>query len=327
MRKILLCILFLLLLAGAFFSACLAGGALYFHQPGPLSSNKTLIIPSGSSTHTIAYILADSGIIRYPFLFWFVSKVSGHGQKLKAGEYLFTAAIPPYAIIDMLVSGRAIVHRFMIPEGTTTAEVVAMLMQEDSLLGDIPNNSVKEGELLPDTYFFSYGESKQRLLYRMKHKMDTALNTLWPTRQPGLPFATKEEAVILASIIEKESGLASEQPEIAAVFINRLRKKMRLQSDPTVIYALTKGEKGLGRALTRNDLQVQSPFNTYKIEGLPEGPISNPGKGAIKAALHPATSDALYFVADGKGGHRFATTLEEHNHNVSLYRAMMSDAN
>jgi UPF0755 protein len=323
MRKILPSILFLFLFTGASFGACIAGGALYFHQAGPLVSPKTLIIPAGSSTHTIAATLAEAGIIRHPTFFWFFSKLSGHGQKLKAGEYLFTPAIPPYAIIDMLVSGRAIIHRFTVPEGTSTAQVIAMLMQEETLLGTITPDSIKEGSLLPDTYFFSYGEAKQKLLDRMQKRMQSTLAELWQTRQPNLPFSTPEEALILASIIEKETGISTEQREVSAVFINRLRKNMKLQSDPTVIYALTKGEKELQHSLTRQDLRTPSPINTYFATGLPPTPITNPGKASIIAALHPANTNALYFVADGKGGHRFAATLEEHNHNVDLYRSSL----
>lgn len=317
----------LFLLCGASASAFIAGGALYFRLSGPLALEKTVIIPAGSSTRSIAERLNAASILRYPSLFFIFSKIFGQGKKLKAGEYRFTAAITPYEIFDMLAYGRTIIHRFTVPEGTSTAQIVAMLINEQALLGDITPDTVKEGELLPETYFFSYGEEKQKLIHRMRSRMQTTLAALWPARAPNLPFSTPQEALILASMIEKETGNKEERPEVAAVFINRLRKNMKLQSDPTVTYAITLGKSELGRQLNRNDLKIASPYNTYFTQALPPAPITNPGKASLEAALHPAKSTALYFVADGKGGHRFASTLEEHNHNVALYRSGLNSAN
>lgn len=323
MRNSRVILIVLLLLSGALCSALMAGGVLYFRQEGPLLTKKILIIPAGSSAHTITTMLEDEGIIRHPSLFWFFNNLLGQAKKLKAGEYLFTPAMSPYAITDMLVSGRAIVHRFIVPEGISSAQILDLLNQEESLLGDVSLETIKEGELLPDTYFFSYGEYKQTIVNKMRRKMQLTLEKLWSKRQEGLPLSTPEEAVILASIVEKETGRRNERSQVAAVFINRLRKNMKLQSDPTVIYAITQGKTHLNRSLTYSDLRIKSPFNTYFVDRLPQAPISNPGAAAIEAVLNPATTSALYFVADGKGGHRFADTLKEHNDNVVLYRSFL----
>jgi len=196
---------------------------------------------------------------------------------------------------------------------------LAILSKTEGLVGTVVA-PIKEGELLPETYYFSFGDNRNALAKRMLDGMENALITLWAGRSPNLPLANIEEALVLASIVEKETGHAAERARVAGVFINRLRLKMRLQSDPTVSYGLTQGREDLGRALTRNDLKTPSPYNTYIINGLPPGPIANPGRAALEAVLHPADTDELYFVADGSGGHAFARNLVEHNRNVAKWR-------
>lgn len=322
MVKLLLLVLVSCMLLGIF----IAGGAIYYAKPGPLTSQKTLIISAGASSNAIAKQLGAEGIIHHPHLFWICTKFFGYGKKLHAGEYAFTAAMSPADILEMLATNRAIIHRFTVPEGTTTAEILRRLEQEPALLGSITPGAVQDGDLLPETYFFSYGEQKKQLLARMRLRMQVTLAELWLKRQPGLPLTTPEEALTLASIVEKETGIQDERGKVASVFINRLRKNMKLQSDPTVIYALTNGEKDLNRPLTKKDLRIDSVYNTYAVEGLPPTPITNPGKASLVAVLNPPSTNILYFVADGKGGHRFAATLDEHNKNVAIYRKSLEQA-
>lgn len=326
MKAFMVKLLFLLLISGMLLGIFVAGGAIYYAKPGPLTAPKTLIIPAGASSNAIAKQLGTEEIIHYPHLFWVLTKFFGYGKKLHAGEYAFTVAMSPADILEMLATNRAIIHRFTVPEGTTTAEILRRLEQEPALLGTITPGAVRDGDLLPETYFFSYGEQKKQLLARMRLRMQATLAELWLKRQPGLPLATPEEALTLASIVEKETGVQDERGKVASVFINRLRKGMKLQSDPTVIYALTNGEKDLNRSLTKKDLRIDSVYNTYVVEGLPPTPITNPGKASLIAVLNPPSTHILYFVADGKGGHRFAATLDEHNKNVAIYRKSLEEA-
>jgi UPF0755 protein len=218
-------------------------------------------------------------------------------------------------------------RRVTIAEGLSNREIVAVLEATPALAGPLPEATTlgAQGQLLPETYFFALGDQRSEILNRMRQAMSATIEELWPSRDEGLPFASPQEAVVLASIVEKETGLDSERPRIAAVFINRLRKGMPLQSDPTVIFALTKGLEPLGRALTTADLRAESEFNTYVVAGLPPAPISNPGRAALEAVLHPATTEELYFVADGTGGHVFARTLAEHAKNVAAWRKISAE--
>jgi UPF0755 protein len=226
--------------------------------------------------------------------------------------------------VALLTSGKTIVHRLTLPEGVMSAEAAALIAAAEPLVGEI-GTIPPEGSLLPETYHFSRGDTRSDLIARMQAAQDEVLAELWPTRSDDLPFDTRREAVILASIVEKETGVAEERPLVASVFINRLRKEMRLQSDPTVVYGLTDGEGPLGRALTRADLEIATPYNTYLIDGLPPGPIANPGRASLAAVLSPAESEYLYFVADGSGGHAFAKTLTQHNRNVANWRKIRRD--
>jgi UPF0755 protein len=222
--------------------------------------------------------------------------------------------------VDVLQSGKMVQRRLTIPEGATTAEVLELLRKTEALSGDI-SIDVKEGDLLPETYFYSRNDTRDAVLTRMKEAMDKTLDEAWRKRSPGLPLASKRDALILASIIEKETSVPAERAKVSAVYINRLRLKMRLESDPTTIYGVTAGKGMQGRELTRADLQSNSPYNTYVVAGLPPGPICNPGRASILAAVSPTPRDrSLYFVADGSGGHVFATNIYEHNRNVARWK-------
>ncbi|HEY0832786.1 MAG TPA: endolytic transglycosylase MltG [Azospirillum sp.] len=307
------------LLASALLAAAVLWGALRVVAPGPLGEPRTVVIPRGSSLETIATTLADAGIVESPWLFLFDVKLSGAGRDLKAGEYAFTPGISADGVVSMMRQGKTVVRRLTVPEGLTSAQIVALLEKEPALTGDVGERP-KDGSLLPETYHFSFGDGRDGLLDRMRVAMEQTLADAWKRRDQDLPLRTPEEAVTLASIVEKETGVAAERARVAGVYVNRLRTGMRMQSDPTVIYALTQGSGELGRALTRNDLKTESPYNTYYAAGLPPGPIANPGKASILAALKPERHDYLYFVADGTGGHAFAKTLPDHNRNVARWR-------
>jgi UPF0755 protein len=225
----------------------------------------------------------------------------------------------------MLERGETVARRVTIAEGLTVAEIFGLLEEAPGLTGPLPEPP-PEGSLLPETYFFALGDSRYGLVRRMRGAMTEALEAAWANRAEGLPLASKEEALVLASIVDKETGIPAERRQVAAVFINRLRKGMPLQSDPTVIYGLTGGEGPLQRPLTRKDWEHDSPYNTYRNPGLPPGAIGNPGRDAIAAVLDPANVDYLYFVADGTGGHAFARTLAEHNRNVAVWRRIRDGA-
>jgi UPF0755 protein len=277
-----------------------------------------VVIPKGTASADIGSLLAEADVIDHPWLFLLAVRLSGR-QPLMAGEYSFPARASLASIIDMMHRGQTVVRKLTIAEGLTVFQVLAQMRQTEGLTGNA-GQVPEEGSLLPQTYFFSLGDSREALLLRMTHAMNEMVDELWRHRAPNLALANKVEAIILASVVERETAIPEERAHIAAVFFNRLKLHMKLQSDPTVIFALSNAEGTLDRPLTHDDLAIKSPFNTYLVEGLPAGPICNPGRASLEAVLHPAASDDLYFVADGGGGHVFAKTLAEHNRNVGNAR-------
>ncbi len=294
--------------------------ATFYYAPGPLPEQRQMVLPKGSSTRQIAHQLAAEGIVDSEPLFY-VYAAWGYlrGQRMKAGEYRFPTHASPREVFLMLWEGLIVIRQLTIPEGYTVFEIKKRLMEAEGLEGEFPRD-VREGDLLPETYRYSWGDARGEIVTRMRAAMRATLTELWPKRQPGLPFDTERQALTLASIVEKETALADERGRVAAVYINRLRKGMKLQADPTVIYGLTGGNSLLDRPLALSDLKIDSPYNTYFAYGLPPSPIANPGRASIAAVLNPPTTDEIYFVADGTGGHRFAATAQEHARNVALYR-------
>jgi UPF0755 protein len=313
---------FLLILA--VLGAATAGGMFYwlkqnFTQSWVLQTDKIIEIPSGSGVAKIADILHKQGVIDNPLIFRIMLRLNKADKNLKAGEFLFPAHVTPEKAARILEKGVVVQHQFTIAEGLTSVEILAEI-NAISGLEDIVIQTPPEGSLLPETYQYTKGMKRADIIKRMQSDMRSTLDELWQKRAEGLPLKSKEEALILASIIEKETGVASERGHVAGVFINRLNKGMRLQTDPTVVYGITLGQEDLGRPLSRKDLKTPTPYNTYTIKGLPPTPICNPGRAAIEAALNPLKTDDLYFVADGTGGHAFAKTLQQHNRNVAKWR-------
>jgi len=290
--------------------------------PGPAAANgkeTVVLIAPGARTHAIAALLHDKGVLRHELVFEINVRVRGLSGKLKAGEY----AIPSYAsmraISQILVEGKSIQHKLTVAEGLTSDMALKLVAADPVLLGDagpVP----EEGSLLPETYLFTRGETRRGLLDNMAKAQAKFLEAQWNGRNPNLPLKSAREAIILASIVEKETALPGERRHIASVFLNRLRIGMRLQTDPTIIYGLTRGYP-LGRGIRQSELEGATPYNTYVIVGLPPGPICNPGKDSIAAVLNPEQSDDLYFVATGRGGHVFASSAAEQARNVAAYRA------
>ena len=305
------------------------GGALFLGNqmltaPGPLDKTKTVVIPRGAGPATMTKVLQEEGVIDHAKLFRVALVIDPSPKPIKAGEYEIPAHVSMQALVDLLQSGKVVQRRLTVPEGTTTAEVIELVRKTEALTGDITLD-LKEGDLLPETYFYSRDDTRDGLLMRMKEAMEKTLDEAWRKRSPGLPLANRREALVLASMVEKETAIPAERAKVAAVFINRLRRRMRLESDPTVIYALTGGKGSFNRELTRADLQSTSPYNSYMVVGLPPGPICNPGRASIVAATNPARERLLYFVADGQGGHAFAMTMLEHNRNVERWRQIQRE--
>ncbi len=301
-----------------------AGGAWVYLQkqfeaPGPLAQEAVLVIPRGAGLATISADLSDAGVISDPLVFEFGVRLFADATALKAGEYAFAPGSSMQEVAALIASGRTVVHRLTVPEGLTSVEIVALLDEAEALEGEIAEVP-PDGALLPETYHFHRGDARADVLARMRQSMTEALAEVWAQRAENLPLKSPEEALVLASIVEKETGVDGERALVAGVFVNRLNKGMPLQSDPTVVYGITLGKAPLGRSLTRQDLAQATPYNTYQIGGLPPAPIANPGRAALEAAVKPAQTEYLYFVASGDGGHTFAKTLAEHNRNVAKWR-------
>jgi UPF0755 protein len=292
-----------------------------FTEPGPLAEATSVLIQPGADLDAISALLERHNVIDSPFIFSTAVRFYYQTEdKLRAGEYLFQANASMEQVLDDLLSGRSVLHSITFPEGWTSKAIVDKLNADPVLTGEIASVPT-EGSLMPDTYKFTRGATREKMLDEMKRVNERAVEEIWARRAPGLPIDTPEEFVTLASIVEKETGRADERPRVAAVFINRLRQNMRLQSDPTVLYGLFGGEgRPPDRPIYQSDLQKETPYNTYLVSGLPPTPIANPGRAALEAVANPSRTADLYFVADGTGGHVFAATLEEHNRNVARWR-------
>lgn len=289
-------------------------------EPGPLTEARAVVIGPNTALEGIADLLVRETVLRHRLPFEIAAVLSGHASAMRAGEYEFPAAASPIQAIRIIASAETVKHRLTVPEGWTSAQVLALVRAAPALTGDV-GPPPSEGSLMPDTYFYRYGEERAEILKRMEREMTQALTAVWDMRQPDLPLTSPEQLLILASIVEKETARADERTRIAGVFVSRLRRGMPLEADPTVIFALrAAGTRALDRPLSRTDLLIPSPYNTYLKKGLPPGPIDNPGLAALRAAARPAQTSDLYFVADGNGGHVFAKTLAEHDHNVAQYR-------
>jgi UPF0755 protein len=302
--------------------AALAAAAVLAFQwttTGPLAKDTDIIVPRGASLAATAVQLEKAGAIRSSDAFRLMSRVLGTGAPIKAGEFRIPAGSSAAAILRILQYGEPLQRLIVVPEGLPSILVHERLMAEDLLTGEV--DVPAEGSVLPGGYSFERGEPRAAVLKRMQDAMAKTLAELWPARKPSSVVKTPEEAVNLAAIVEKETAKAEERRTIAGVYSNRLRIGMMLQADPTVIYPITKG-KPLGRRIRQSELRADNGYNTYAKAGLPTGPIANPGRASIEAVLDPETTDALYFVADGTGGHVFARTLDEHNANVVKWRAI-----
>lgn len=316
---LLLGVLLVLVLAGA------GGAYLGFRhlvtasQDGPVKA-ETVVIKPGAGLSQIAATLAAVGAVDEPLLFNLYVRSEGMGRALKAGEYKLQAGESIAALAARMARGDVFLRQITVPEGLSSAEVVKILQAEPMLIGEI-EVMPREGTLLPETYAFVRGETREAVLARMRAAFAAEAAALWVDRAFDLPLASLEEAIVLASIVEKETGIAAERAKVAGVFINRLRRGMKLQSDPTVVYGVEQAlGHEMGRPLSKRDLATSTPYNTYTIAALPPTPICNPGKAALQAVLQPEETDYLYFVADGTGGHVFAKTLAEHNRNVAAWR-------
>lgn len=316
-----------------FVAVVVAGGYAFmsreFRVPGPLAADKTVIIERGASTEEIADLLEKEGVIARPGIFYAAMIISeiqskfsfdeGGKKRAKAGEYLFHRQASMSDVLDTIASGRSVEHTLTFPEGLTSEQIVERLRENPLLSGD-PGEIPPEGSLLPDTYKINRGTPRTAIIARMQAAQRKVLQDVWARRAKDLPLKNPRELVILASIVEKETGRADERNRVAGVFFNRLAKNMRLQSDPTIVYGLVGGKGILGHSLTRAEIDKPTPYNTYTINGLPPGPIANPGKAALEATANPSRTKEIFFVADGTGGHVFAETLEQHNRNVARWR-------
>ncbi len=326
MRKLISAFTFLLTLA----MIAGVGGALWalneFRKPGPLAETRYVIVEKGTGMSGIAARLEAEGAIANGLVFKIAARVKNQHTQLKAGEYEVAPQSSMATILDKMVKGEVYDRKLTFREGLTSWQIVQMLNNATELSGDPLTSVPEEGSLLPETYHYMKTDTRHNVIGQMQAAMKKAQDDLWPTRVPDLPVVNMSEVMVLASIVEKETGVPDERRKVAGVFINRLKRGMPLQSDPTAIYALTKGEikddgmGPLGRRLLRKDLEIDSPYNTYKYPGLPPGPICNPGRESMAAVLNPETHNYIYFVADGTGGHVFAETLAEHESNVAKWR-------
>lgn len=298
-------------------------GKREFEGPGPSKADEVILIEPNTGVREIADTLESRGLVSDARIFLLGVRAYGNDGSLKAGEYRVEAGASMRDIMDLLKSGKSILYSLTVPEGTTVAQAFERIAKTQELAGEMPPEMPPEGSLAADTIRFTRGTERKEIIAKLKAEQEKLVQEIWSNRQKDLPLDSPEEFVTLASIVEKETGVAAERPMVAAVFINRLKKGMRLQSDPTIIYGLFGGEgKPPDRPIFQSDLEKQTAYNTYLIDGLPPTPIANPGRAALEAVANPADTDALYFVADGTGGHVFSSTLDEHNQNVARWREL-----
>ena len=296
-------------------------GKQRFEAPGPLPEDKVVNIPRGLGIRDIADLLQREGVINQPYVFMggvIVLKARG---ELKYGEYQFSKQSSVADVVETITEAKVVQHAFTVPEGLTSEQIVARLLENEVLTGQI-KDIPREGTLLPETYRFTRGMTREQIIQRMQQAHRRVLQEVWERRTQDLPVKTPEQLVTLASIVEKETGKPDERTRVAAVFVNRLKTRMRLQSDPTIIYGLTGGKGSLGRPILRSEIEQATPYNTYVVDGLPPGPIANPGRASLEAAANPARTKELYFVADGTGGHVFSDNYAEHQKNVARLRGI-----
>jgi len=310
--------------------AIVGGGAVLFAKQeleakGPLTEDRIVNIPR-AGVRDVADTLQREGVIGQPYLFVAMALLQKARGDLRAGEYQFAREASLRDVINTLLEGKVVQHNITIPEGLTSEQIVQRLLEMDVLAGNI-REIPREGTLMPETYRVTRGTTREQMIQRMQQAQRRALQEAWERRASDLPLRSPEELLVLASIVEKETGKPEERARVAAVFVNRLKQRMRLQSDPTIIYGLVGGKGTLGRPISRSEISQPTPYNTYTIEGLPPGPIANPGRASIEATANPARTRELYFVADGTGGHSFSDSLEQHNRNVAKLRAMEQNAN
>ena len=312
----------LLLAVLALAVVAVGGAAVYglktYDAAGPLPESRQIIIPRGSLREVAASLQRD-GVIRSPWQFEAATLATRSQGSVKAAELEFPAGASLRQVLAILRTGKPVQHKLTIAEGLTAMQIAGLLERASALDGDTP--SIAEGSLLPETYAFDRGTTRAALLDRATRAMDRALEAAWATRAPDLPLATSRGALVLASIVERETAKPDERPMVAAVYLNRLRRGMRLQSDPTVVYGASDGLGALDHGLTRAELDANTPYNTYRNAGLPPGPICMPGAASLQAVTHPADTTDLFFVADGAGGHAFSRTEQEHARNVARWRA------
>lgn len=300
-------------------------GKQRFDLPGPLADAKMVNIPRGGVRDT-ADLLMREGVIDQPYLFMAGALLYKAREDLKYGEYQFSKNASLRDVVETIIEGKVVQHSLTLAEGLTSDQIVQRLLENDVLSGNV-RDIPREGTLLPETYRFTRGTTREQMIQRMQQAQRRAVQEIWERRVTDLPIRSPEQLVVLASIVEKETGKPEERTRVAAVFVNRLKQRMKLQSDPTIIYGLVGGKGSLGRPIQRNEIDQPTPYNTYVIDGLPPGPIANPGRAALEAAANPARTKELFFVADGSGGHAFADNYEQHQRNVSRLRSIEAQAN
>ncbi len=314
----------ILIIGLVLFLGLILWGKAEYEAAGPLTAPLRFEVEKGEALGSVGEKLAESGAISDARLFRVAAKYTGQDAGLKFGEYEIGPGASMKDILALINKGGNVLRQIIVPEGWTSWQVVEMLNGREELSGEVAELPA-EGSLAPAGYDFQRGDDRNALIKRMQAEQEKILAEAWATRAPNLPLRTPEDLLTLASIVEKETGVPEERGEVSAVFVNRLIRGMKLQTDPTVIYGVTGGKETLGRGLRASELAKITPYNTYAIVGLPPTPIANPGKAAIEAAAHPVESGFLYFVADGSGGHAFAKTLEEHNRNVVTWRRLEAE--